>query len=215
MVDEAVLHEVRRVLAPEPDTTVTARRRAAPLGPPAPEIGALLRWAARTVAARAVVEVGAVGGVSGAWLLPQLPPRGVLTSIEADAHAHALATDAFEAMGAGPSVRSIHGDPLTVLDRLSDGAYDLVVLQSRPAVTPVLLDHARRLLRPGGMLVVRGVLRGGDEADDVAASLQLVAEDEAFTATLLPVDRGLLLATRLDPAAATTPATPAGSTEAG
>jgi len=208
-VDEAVLHEIRRVLAPEPDTTVTARRRAAPLGPPAPEIGALLRWAARTVAARAVVEVGAVGGVSGAWLLPELPPRGVLTSIEADAHAHALATDAFEAMAAGSSVRSIHGDPLTVLGRLSDAAYDLVVLQSRPAVSPVLLDHARRLLRPGGMLVIRGVLRGGDEADDVAASLQVLSEDEAFTATLLPIDRGLLLATRLDTTQALGPATTA------
>lgn len=205
MVDEAVLHEVRRVMAPEPDTTVTARRRAAPLGPPAPEVGALLRWAARTVGARAVVEVGAAGGVSGAWLLPELPPRGVLTSIEADTHAHALATDAFEAMQAGPSVRSIHGDPLTVLDRLSDAAYDLVVLQSHPAVSPVLLDHARRLLRTGGMLVIRGVLRGGDEADDAAASLQALAEDESFTATLLPVDHGLVLATRLAPPAEATP----------
>lgn len=197
MVDEAVLHEVRRVLAPEPDTTVTARRRAASLAPPAPEVGALLRWAARTVGARAVVEVGAAGGVSGAWLLPELPPRGVLTSIEPDTHAHGLATDAFETMDAGPKVRSIHGDPLTVLGRLSDGAYDLVVLQSRPAVTPGLLDHARRLLRPGGMLVIRGALRGGEDADDVAASLQAVAEDERFTATVLGVDQGLVLATRL------------------
>jgi predicted O-methyltransferase YrrM len=197
MVDEAVLHEVRRILAPEPDSTVTARRRAAPLAPPAPEVGALLRWAARTVGARAVVEVGAAGGVSGAWLLPELPPRGVLTSIEPDAHAHGLATDAFEAMDAGASVRSIHGDPLIVLDRLSDTAYDLVVLQSRPAVTPGLLTHARRLLRPGGMLVIRGALRGGDDADDVAAALQTVAEDEGFTATVLPVDNGLVLATRL------------------
>lgn len=209
MVDEAVLHEVRRVLAPEPDTTVTARRRAAPLGPPAPEVGALLRWAARTVGARAVVEVGAVGGVSGAWLLPELPPRGVLTSIEADTHAHALAADAFEAMAAGPKVRSIHGDPLTVLDRLADAAYDLVVLQSRPAVTPLLLDHARRLLRPGGMLLIRGALRGGDEADDVATSLQAIAEDAAFTVTLLPVDHGLVLATRLAPATAAPSEAPA------
>ena len=111
-------------------------------------------------------------------------------------------------MAAGPRVRSIHGDPLTVLDRLSDGAYDLVVLQSRPAVTPLLLDHVRRLLQPGGMLVIRGALRGGDEADDVAASLQAIAEDEAFTVTLLPVDHGLVLATRLAPADPVTPDAP-------
>ena len=196
-MDETVLAEVRRVMAPEADTTVTARRRAASVSPPAPEVGALLRWAARTIQARAVVEVGAAGGVSGAWLLPELPPRGVLTSIEPDAHAHGLATDAYEAIGAGSRVRAILGDAATVLGRLSDHAYDLVLLQSRPAATAELLDHARRLLRPGGMLLIRGALRGGDDADALATALQILAEDEAFTATVLPVDGGLVLATRL------------------
>lgn len=200
-MDEAVLTEVRRVLAPETDATVTARRRAASLAPPAPEVGALLRWAARTLGARAVVEVGAAGGVSGAWLLPELPPRGVLTSIEPDAHAHGLATEAYEALGAGPRVRSILGDAATVLDRLSDHAYDLVLLQSRPAATPQLLEHARRLLRVGGMLLIRGALRRGDDADALATSLERLAEDEGFTAAILAVDDGLVLATRLpDPA---------------
>jgi predicted O-methyltransferase YrrM len=196
-VDETVLAEVRRVMAPEADTTVTARRRAASVAPPAPEVGALLRWAARTLQAKAVVEVGAAGGVSGAWLLPELPERGVLTSIEPDPHAHGLATDAFETIGAGSRVRAILGDPATVLGRLSDHAYDLVLLQARPAVTRELLDHARRLLHPGGMLVVRGALRGGDDADALATALQILAEDEVFTATVLPVDGGLVLATRL------------------
>ena len=203
-MDETVLAEVRRVMAPEADTTVTARRRAASVSPPAPEVGALLRWAARTIQARAVVEVGAAGGVSGAWLLPELPPRGVLTSIEPDAHAHGLATDAYEAIGAGSRVRAILGDAATVLGRLSDHAYDLVLLQSRPAATAELLDHARRLLRPGGMLLIRGALRGGDDADALATALQILAEDEAFTATILPVDGGLVLATRLaDPTTVT------------
>jgi len=196
-VDETVLAEVRRVMAPEVDTTVTARQRAASVAPPPPEIGALLRWAARTIQAHAVVEVGSAGGVSGAWLLPELPPRGVLTSIEPDTHAHGLATDAYEAIGAGSRVRTILGDPVTVLDRLSDHAYDLVLLQSRPAVTWELLDHARRLLHPGGLLLIRGALRGGEDADALATALQILAEDEAFTATILPVDGGLVLATRL------------------
>ena len=209
-MDETVLAEVRRVMAPEADTTVTARRRAASVSPPAPEVGALLRWAARTIQARAVVEVGAAGGVSGAWLLPELPPRGVLTSIEPDAHAHGLATDAYEAIGAGSRVRAILGDAVTVLDRLSDHAYDLVLLQSRPAATAELLDHARRLLRPGGMLLIRGALRGGDDADALATALQILAEDEAFTATVLPVDGGLVLATRLADPGTETPDAAAG-----
>jgi predicted O-methyltransferase YrrM len=194
-VDVSLTTELRRLFADEPDTTVTARRRAAALHPPDPELGALLRWAVRSVAARAVVEVGAVGGVSGAWIVPQLPPRGVLTSIEPDPHAHGLATDAFHAMAAGARVRAILGEADTVLGRLSDGAYDLLLLQARPALTPGLLAHARRLLRPGGLLLARGVLRGGDDAEQTAWALQDLAEDPDATTVVLPLDGGLVLAT--------------------
>jgi len=197
-VDETVLHEVRRLLAPEPEPTTTARERAGTAMPPAPEIGALLRWAARTVSARGIVEVGAAGGVSALWLVPELPERGVLTSIEPDPHAHALATEALASVDAATRVRSILGDPLTVLDRLSDGAYDLAILQSDPAATTALLTHVRRLLRPGGVLLVRGALRHGRHAEVLARFLQALADDAAFTATVLPVDDGLVLATRLE-----------------
>lgn len=197
-MDEMVLTEVRRVLAPESEPTVVARQRGAATHPPDPEVGALLRWAVRTVGAHAVVEVGSAGGVSGSWILPDLPERGVLTSIEPDAHAHGLATDAFGSMGVGSRVRAILGDPHTVLDRLSDHAYDLVLLQSRPAFSPELLAHAERLLRPGGMLLVRGALTAGEHAETLAAALAALAEDGAFDATVLGVDGGLLLATRRD-----------------
>lgn len=194
-MEASLTTELRRLFAAEPDTTITARRRAAASLPPEPELGALLRWAVRSVAARAVVEVGAAGGVSGAWIIPELPERGVLTSIEPDPHAHGLATDAFKAMHAGARVRAILGEPGTVLGRLSDGAYDLLLLQTTPALTPDLLAHARRLLRPGGLLLARGVLRGGADAEEVAAALQDLAEDEGLTSVVLPLDGGLVLAT--------------------
>lgn len=200
-VDETVLHEVRRLFAPEPETTTTARERAATVEPPLPEVGALLRWSARCLDARTIVEVGAAGGVTGLWLLPELPPRGVLTSIEPDPHAHGLASDAFDAADAGARIRSIMGEPTTVLDRLADGAYDLMILQARPAATPTLISHARRLLRVGGWLIVRGALRGAEHADLHAQALGELADDPAFTSVALPVDDGLVLATRVAPAA--------------
>jgi predicted O-methyltransferase YrrM len=52
-------------------------------------------------------------------------------------------------------------------------------------------------LRPGGLLLARTVLRAGEHADRVAAALTALAEDEGFSATLLPVDGGLVLATRV------------------
>jgi predicted O-methyltransferase YrrM len=197
-VDTQVLAEVRRLTAPEDEPLVAARDRATPATEsPSPEVGALLRWAALTCTARSVVEVGSAGGVTGLWLLRGLAERGVLTSIEPDPHTHGLTEQAHEQAGTAERVRSILGDPEAVLPRLSDGAYDLVVFQVVP-VRVGALDHAHRLLRPGGMLVSRGVLRPGEHAEEEARFLTALVEDERFDAAVLPLDGGVVLATRRD-----------------
>jgi predicted O-methyltransferase YrrM len=198
-VNETIIEQMRQLVAPESDAITAARGRAAALAPPPPEIGALLRWAATSCEARQVVEVGSCGGVSGLWLLTGLAERGVLTSIDPDPHAHALADEAFAQVAAGTRVRSILGEPATVLPRLSDGVYDLALLQARPAGNEIDLDHVRRLLRIGGMLVVRGVLRRGEHGDAHARLLAALVEDDHFVTTVLPVDDGLVLATRTSP----------------
>jgi predicted O-methyltransferase YrrM len=196
-VDARVLAGVRRLTAVENSALQTARDAAgATLSPPSPDVGALLRWAVHTTQAQTAVEIGAAGGVSGLWLLGALPERGVLTSIEPDAHGHELASDAFRAARAGQRVRSIQGDPATVLPRLSDHAYDLALLQANPVGYPEDLEHIRRLLRPGGMLIARGVLQASEHIDELARFIQELAEDPSFTTAVLPVDGGLALATR-------------------
>ncbi len=196
-MDTDVPDEIRRRFAPEEGAQATARTRAVePVHPPSPEVGSLLRWAAVTCGARTAVEVGGAGGVSGLWLLRGLGSGGVLTSIEPDPHAHGLATSAYADADVGTRVRAILGQPEQVLPRLSDGAYDLMLLQSGPAGYVDALVHARRLLRPGGLLAARGILRPGDHADTVARFLDDLADDEAMTATLLPLDGGLVIATR-------------------
>jgi predicted O-methyltransferase YrrM len=206
-MDTDVPDEIRRLFAPEEGARATARARAVePVHPPSPEVGSLLQWAAVTCGARTAVEVGGAGGVSGLWLLEGLGAGGVLTSIEPDPHAHGLATTAYADADVGTRVRAILGQPDQVLPRLSDGAYDLMLLQTGPAGYVDALVHARRLLRPGGLLLARGILRPGDHADTVARFLDDLATDEAMTATLLPLDGGLVIATRgqdPDPDAAT------------
>jgi predicted O-methyltransferase YrrM len=197
-VDAQLLAELRPLLAAEDDALTAARTRAeGTMRPASPETGALVAWVAQLVGARAAVEVGAAGGVCGLWLLRGLAERGTLTSIEPDPHGHRLASDAYR--GAGTRVRSILGAPATVLPRLADGGYDLVVLQPEQGSVAEDLAHARRLLRPGGVLVARDVARRGEHAETRARFLQQVTEDEAFMSALLPLGDGVLLATRLDP----------------
>jgi predicted O-methyltransferase YrrM len=189
----------RHLFSPEAGPLVAARTRVPDhLDVPSPEVGSLLRWAAVTCRARTAVEVGSGGGISGLWLIPALGPRGMLTSIEPDPHAHGFATTAYAEAEVDAQVRAIRSEPADVLPRLSDGGYDLVILQGATVSYPAALDHARRLLRPGGILIARGVLRGGDHAEHLARFLDALANDDALTPSILPFDDGLVLATRDD-----------------
>jgi len=192
----------------EDDVMADARSAANVLGcvPISPGVGSALRFLASAIAARAVVEVGTGTGLSGLWLLRGMRPDGVLTSIDVDPESQRAARSAFLAAGYGPSrLRLINGMGLEVLSRLTDGAYDMVFVDSLPVEYPHYLDEAVRLLRPGGLVVLDDVLRAGHLDDGTAvdpATLAVrdlarqVRDDERLVPVLLPVSGGLLCALR-------------------
>ena len=192
----------------EDDVMADARSAANVLGcvPISPGVGSALRFLASAVKARAVVEVGTGTGLSGLWLLRGMRPDGVLTTIDVDPEHQRIARAAFVASGHGPSrLRLINGMGLEVLPRLTDGGYDLVLVDTSAADHPRYLDEALRLLRPGGVLALHGVLGAGvldpDAADEATLALRevtrLVREDERLAPTLLPLGEGLLTAIRV------------------
>lgn len=213
MSAEAVQDYVEGYLA-EDDVLLGARVRAGGLGcaPVTPGGGAGLRFLAATIGARAVVEIGTGAGVSGLWLLSGMAADGTLTSIDVDPEALRAARAAFTSAGHAPSrLRLINGMGLEVLPRLTDAAYDLVVVDTARAGGgmagggadyPRYLDEAVRLLRPGGIVVLAGVLAGGapepgaDDAPGVALRevARQVREDERLVPLLLPLGDGLLAA---------------------
>jgi len=192
----------------EDDVMADARSAASVLGciPISPGVGSALRFLASAIAARAVVEVGTGTGLSGLWLLRGMRPDGVLTSIDVDPEHQRIARAAFVSSGHGPSrLRLINGMGLEVLPRLTDGGYDLVLVDASPTDHPRYLDEALRLLRPGGVLALHGVLGAGvldpDATDASTLALrevtQMVRDDERLAPTLLPLGEGLLTAIRV------------------
>lgn len=181
-------------LRPESAAQRAARDRAEAAGVDAVAAGtgALLRLLARTTRARTAVEVGSDGGYRGLWLLTGMDPRGTLTCIESDGARHALAQQAYAEAGAGERVRTVRGEPREILPRLRDANYDLVVLAGAPGDLPAHLEHARRLLRPGGLLVAE---TGPDPRDTGPAAFgRAVASDPDLDATLL--EGGIVVAAR-------------------
>lgn len=196
-VDELALAALTEIAADEGAAISEARGRAgADPQLPEPPAGAFLAWLTTALSARSVVELGSAAGISGLWLLRGIDQRGTLTSIERDPGLRDLASQAFESAGQSDRVRAIGGEPVDVLPRLKDGAYDLVLLQSFGSDETRMLDEIRRVLRPAGVLVIRGVAVGNEQKlRSRRALVQALADDDAFEIAVLPFDGGIATAT--------------------
>lgn len=190
----------------EPEAIREARVRAEDSGIEcvSPAIAAVLTFLTASVSAQAVVEVGTGTGVSSAALLAGMTPGGILTSIDTEAEYQRYAREALSALGHEASrARLIAGRALDVLPRMSDGAYDVVVVDADRSEYPAILTQAKRLLRIGGLVVFIGVAAEGMLADPArrdpeAAAVKETAEDlrsdEDWVPALLVDGPGLLVA---------------------
>lgn len=190
----------------EDDVLTAARDRAAELGctPIGAGAGALLRFVARAIDARHVVEVGTGAGVSTVWLLRGMAEDGVLTSIDIELdHQRAARETLTAAEIASGRFRLIAGRALEVLPRLTDAAYDLVFIDAEKSEYGLYFEQALRLLRPGGVVAFDNALwhdRVADPAQRDAATVALrdlvtmVRGHEGLTPVLTPVGDGLLMA---------------------
>lgn len=175
-------------------------------GAVSPGTGALLGVVAAALRATAVVEIGTGAGVSGLWLLRGMAPDGVLTTIDAEAEHQRAAKAAFTEAGIRSTrARTITGRAEDVLPRLTDRAYDMVLIDANPLDVADHVEQALRLLHPGGVLAVAHALaddRVPDPArrDEVTTALRGVTralrDDERVTPALVPSGDGLLLAAR-------------------
>ena len=197
---------------PEDAAIAAARGRAHEVGLTCvgPDVGSLLATLTAQLDARTVVEIGTGTGVSGLWLLRGMRSDGVLTSIDSEPEHQRQARQAFADAGL-PAARTrlIAGEALDVLPRLTDHGYDLVFLDASPTTFAAQLEQARRLTRPGGMIVLAGMLRGvrtgGRDSESVAARAvfeQLASweGDGLVQRALLPLGDGLLVITVRAPA---------------
>ena len=165
-----------------------------------------MTFLAAAIAAKSVVEIGTGAGVSGLHLFAGMAPEGILTSIDVEAENQRAAKSAFAAAGIAPArARLINGRALDVLPRLTDGAYDMVLVDAAKQEYPQYVVEAIRLLRPGGILAIDNALWHDKVADPtqrdpdtvaVREAGRLVRDHEGLIAVLMPLGDGLLAAVK-------------------
>lgn len=171
-------------------------------GPLSDSPAAVLRFLAAALRARATVGVHAGSGENALSLLSGMPEEGLLTSIDVDPDAQHRVRGVLSAAGVPAGrARLITGNPTEVLPRLTEGAYDLVVVDGGRTSYPEYLRRGLRLLRPGGVIAFAGVRSGsggGQDAQELALAelTRAIEADEDLVPAMIPTGAGLLAVAR-------------------
>lgn len=149
----------------------------------APNQGKLLQLLATIRGARRILEVGTLGGYSTIWLARALPPGGSLVTLELNpAHAK-VATENIARAGFAQVVSVVVGSAKDSLARLIDAGeapFDFIFIDADKDNNAVYLDAALKLSRPGTVIVVDNVVRGGRVADPDNREPDVVGVREGF-----------------------------------
>ena len=165
----------------EPDEALDAARAAsAAAGLPAiavsPAQGKLLHLLARMINARRILEIGTLAGYSTIWLARALPPDGCLITLESQPR-HAEVARANIARARLADLVDVRiGEALDTVPRLAEAEelFDLVFIDADKPHNADYFTWSVRLTRPGGVIIVDNVVRGGNvlEADTADPDVQ-------------------------------------------
>lgn len=182
----------------DPALTAALEANAAAGLPPidvAPVQGKLLHLLARIRGARRILEIGTLGGYSTIWLARAVGDDGRVVTLEYEPRHAEVARANLDRAGVGERVEVRVGAALDLLPSLEvEAPFDLVFVDADKENNPHYVRWALRLGRPGTVIVVDNVIRGGSvtnaDLDDERVRgarevLELMGADPRLDATAL------------------------------
>lgn len=165
-----------------------------PIDVSAPQ-GKFLHLLARAIGARKILEIGTLGGYSTIWFARAVGAAGRVITLEYEPHHAEVARVNLDRAGVGDIVDVRVGAALDSLPNLGPEApFDLVFIDADKENNSRYVRAALELSRPGTVIIVDNVVRGGSvtnaELDDerVHASrevLDLIAAEPRLDGTAL------------------------------
>jgi predicted O-methyltransferase YrrM len=166
-----------------------------------PPQGKLLNLLASLISARRILEIGTLAGYSAIWLARALPPDGRLITLESEPRHAEVARANIAKAGFADLVQVRVGPALDTLPQLaqerSSGRvepFDLVFIDADKEHNADYFAAAVGLTRPGGLIIVDNVVRGGavlDAGSDNSAVqgtrrlIETVSADPSVSATAI------------------------------
>ncbi|MEU4779812.1 O-methyltransferase [Micromonospora sp. NPDC023633] len=168
----------------------------------APELAAFLTFLTRLLGVRQAVEVGTFTGLSSLAIARGLPEGGRLTCFDISEEFTGIARRYWARAGVDDRIELRIGPAGDTLRELPHERYlDFAFIDADKTGYPIYWAELVPRMRPGGMIAVDNVLRGGrviapQNADDraIAAFNDEVLADVRVDAVMLPIADGLTLA---------------------
>ncbi len=157
------------------------------------DTGEFLALMIRATNARRILEIGTSNGYSTLWLAAAAAATdGEVTTIELSPYKHGLAAENFARTHLSSRIRQVRANAGDVLAQTREHAYDLIFLDSERPEYPGWWPQLKRVMRPGGLLIVDNAV---SHAEQLAPFIALVQADPEFTTCSVPVGKGEFLAT--------------------
>jgi predicted O-methyltransferase YrrM len=142
----------------------------------APNQGKFLHLLARAVGARAILEIGTLGGYSTIWLARALPAGGHLITLEAEPKHAEIARANIARAGLASVVEVRLGPAIETLPQLvaeRRGPFDFIFIDADKPGYPDYFAWALKLSRRGSLIVADNVIRKGAVADAESADARV------------------------------------------
>lgn len=197
----AVDEYVTTQLAHEDEALVAALRDSDAAGLPQIAVsaaqGKLLQLLVQIQGARRILEIGTLGGYSTIWMARALPADGRLVTLEYSARHAEVAGRNIARAGLDGVVEIRVGaalDSLPALAAEDPEPFDMVFIDADKDNNPHYLEWALQLTRPGSLIVVDNVVRGGRVADATSpaadvqgtrAAIEMIGRDPRLEGTVV------------------------------
>jgi caffeoyl-CoA O-methyltransferase len=164
--------------------------------------GALLKLLIRLTGAKRVLEIGMFTGYSALAMAEGLPEDGQLITCDVNPETTEIARRYFAESPHGHKIEIKLGPARETLKALN-GPFDLCFIDADKGSYDDYYDRAIDLVRPGGLIVLDNMLRGGrvlsprdQDTRTVAALNDRIRKDQRVENVLLPIRDGIMLAYR-------------------
>jgi predicted O-methyltransferase YrrM len=191
---------LEQALIPADQAFEQALRASAAAGLPdiqvSPSQGRLLYLLARTQRAQHILEVGTLGGYSTLWLARAVARGGKVLTLELDAKHAKVAQENFRRAGLERVIELREGPALDSLKELRaqrSAPFDLTFIDADKVNNLAYFAAALELSRPGALIVVDNVVRGGEivqqtrdaAVDATRRMIEAIGKDLRVAATVI------------------------------